>query len=118
MGGSTKCLPGTAVIADSDEGADAKRVGLHTPASVHHGTAGEVRAQRDATLDCAYTANPARFRTAGPGRCGCPPPPGSCKANLGGRTAGGSGWLVLPGWLRGRRDNSGSEGATRRASFG
>ena len=37
-------------------------IGLHTPASVHHGTAGEVREQRQATLDAAYTANPARFR--------------------------------------------------------
>ena len=37
-------------------------IGLHTPASVHHGTALEVRAQRAATLDAAYTAHPARFR--------------------------------------------------------
>jgi hypothetical protein len=37
-------------------------VGLHTAASVHYGTATEVRAQRAATLDAAYTANPARFR--------------------------------------------------------
>jgi putative transposase len=37
-------------------------VGLHTPASVHYGTAGEIRAQRARTLDAAYTANPARFR--------------------------------------------------------
>jgi putative transposase len=37
-------------------------IGLHTPASVHHGTAGEIRAQRGATLDAAYAANPARFR--------------------------------------------------------
>jgi len=36
-------------------------LGLHTPASVHHGTAGEVRAQRAATLHAAYAANPARF---------------------------------------------------------
>jgi putative transposase len=36
-------------------------LGLHTPASVHHGTAGEVRAQRAATLQAAYAANPARF---------------------------------------------------------
>jgi putative transposase len=36
-------------------------IGLHTPASVHHGTAGEIRAQRAATLDAAYTANPTRF---------------------------------------------------------
>jgi len=37
-------------------------IGLHTPASVHHGTATEIRAQRVVTLDAAYTANPARFR--------------------------------------------------------
>jgi putative transposase len=34
----------------------------HTPASVHYGTATEVRARRAATLDAAYAANPARFR--------------------------------------------------------
>jgi putative transposase len=37
-------------------------IGLHTPASVHYGTADQIRAQRAATLDAAYTANPARFR--------------------------------------------------------
>ena len=37
-------------------------IGLHTPASVHHGTAHEIRALRQATLDAAYTANPDRFR--------------------------------------------------------
>lgn len=37
-------------------------IGLHTPASVHHGTATEIRAQRAATLDAAYATNPARFR--------------------------------------------------------
>jgi putative transposase len=37
-------------------------IGLHTPASVHYGTAAEVRAQRAATLDTAYAANPGRFR--------------------------------------------------------
>ncbi len=36
-------------------------IGLHTPASVHYGTAQEIRAQRQATLDVAYRANPARF---------------------------------------------------------
>ena len=35
---------------------------MHTPASVHHGTAREIRALRQATLDAAYTANPDRFR--------------------------------------------------------
>lgn len=36
-------------------------IGLHTPASVHHGTAGEVRALRQQTLDAAYAARPERF---------------------------------------------------------
>ncbi len=35
---------------------------LHTSASVHYGTAREIRAQRQVTLDDAYAANPARFR--------------------------------------------------------
>jgi putative transposase len=37
-------------------------IGLHTPASVHYGTATEIRDQRAVTLDAAYAANPARFR--------------------------------------------------------
>lgn len=37
-------------------------IGLHTPASVHYDTATEIRAQRTATLDAAYAADPARFR--------------------------------------------------------
>jgi putative transposase len=37
-------------------------IGLHTPASVHHDTAIEIRAQRATTLDAAYAANPTRFR--------------------------------------------------------
>ena len=37
-------------------------IGLHTPASVHHGTATGIRAQRETTLHAAYTANPVRFR--------------------------------------------------------
>ena len=37
-------------------------IGLHTPASVHYGTATEVRQQRKATLHAAYDANPSRFR--------------------------------------------------------
>jgi len=36
-------------------------IGLHTPASVHHGTATQVRQQRQATLDAAYASNPERF---------------------------------------------------------
>jgi putative transposase len=37
-------------------------VALHTAASVHYGTATQIQAQRAATLDAAYAANPARFR--------------------------------------------------------
>ncbi len=37
-------------------------VGLHTPASLHYGTATEIRQQRTITLDAAYAANPSRFR--------------------------------------------------------
>ena len=36
-------------------------IGLHTPASVHFGTATEVRAQRQQTLNAAYAAHPERF---------------------------------------------------------
>ena len=36
-------------------------IGLHTPASVHYGTATEIRAGRAETLDAAYAANPCRF---------------------------------------------------------
>lgn len=36
-------------------------IGLHTPASVHYGTAVEVRAQRQHTLDAAYATHPERF---------------------------------------------------------
>lgn len=37
-------------------------IGLHTPASVHYGTAAEIQANRADTLAAAYAANPARFR--------------------------------------------------------
>lgn len=37
-------------------------IAYHTPASVHFGTAAEVRARRSTTLETAYAANPARFR--------------------------------------------------------
>lgn len=36
-------------------------IGLHTPASVHFGTAPQIRAQRQTTLDAAYAAHPERF---------------------------------------------------------
>jgi putative transposase len=37
-------------------------IGLHTPASVHYGTAMEVRTQRQTTLSAAFATNPIRFR--------------------------------------------------------
>jgi putative transposase len=37
-------------------------IGLHTPASVHYGTATEIQSQRQATLTAAFAANPIRFR--------------------------------------------------------
>ncbi len=36
-------------------------IGLHTPASVHYGTATEIRQRRAEILDAAYAANPTRF---------------------------------------------------------
>ena len=36
-------------------------IALHTPASMHLGTAGDVQAARGATLDAAYDMNPRRF---------------------------------------------------------
>jgi putative transposase len=36
-------------------------IGMHTPASVHFGTAEQVRTQRQVTLDRAYAAHPERF---------------------------------------------------------
>ena len=37
-------------------------IALHTPASVHYGTATQVRQQRQRTLHAAYQTNPRRFR--------------------------------------------------------
>ncbi len=37
-------------------------IGLHTPASVHFGTAHEIQRQRAQVLDAAYAAHPERFR--------------------------------------------------------
>ncbi len=45
-------------------------IGFHTPASVYHGTADEIRAQRTAVLDAAYHAHPERFVRGPP----TPPP--------------------------------------------
>jgi putative transposase len=36
-------------------------IGMHTPASVHFGTAEQIQAQRQATLDRAHAAYPERF---------------------------------------------------------
>ncbi len=41
-------------------------IGLHTPASVHHHTATEIRTDRARTLNAAYAANPDRFRRRRP----------------------------------------------------
>ncbi len=41
-------------------------IGLHTPASVHYGTATEIRAQRAEVLDAAYAADPTRFNNRRP----------------------------------------------------
>ncbi len=41
-------------------------IGYHTPASVHFGTATEIRAQRAKTLATAFAANPIRFRNRMP----------------------------------------------------
>ena len=37
------------------------RISLHTPASVHYGTAHDIRAARQTTLDAAWLAHPERF---------------------------------------------------------
>jgi len=37
-------------------------IGLHTPADVHYGRANNIRKQRQAVLDAAYTQTPHRFR--------------------------------------------------------
>ena len=52
-------------------------IGYHTPASVHYGTAAEVRAQRQDTLDAAYAPTPPDSGTAAPNRPSSPPSPGS-----------------------------------------
>jgi hypothetical protein len=36
-------------------------IGMHTPASVHFGTAQQIRAQRQDTLNRAYAEHPERF---------------------------------------------------------
>ena len=45
-------------------------IGWHTPASVHYGTAEEVRQQRAVTLDAAFQSHPERFVSKPP----TPPP--------------------------------------------
>ena len=44
-------------------------IAMHTPASVHDGTAVKIHAKRVATLSAAFLAHPERFR----GRRPCPP---------------------------------------------
>jgi putative transposase len=45
-------------------------IGMHTPATVHDGTAATIQAKRAATLNAAFQAHPERFR----GRRPSPPP--------------------------------------------
>jgi putative transposase len=45
-------------------------IAMHTPASVHDGTAVHIQARRVATLNAAFLAHPERFR----GRRPYPPP--------------------------------------------
>lgn len=42
------------------------RLGWHTPASVHDGTARQIRVERQAVLDAAYATHPERFRKGPP----------------------------------------------------
>ena len=48
-------------------------IGLHTPASVHYGTVGQIRAARQVTLDAAYAAHPERFTADRPTPPALPP---------------------------------------------
>ena len=56
-------------------------IGLHTPYSVHIGTAAAIQDQRQAVLNAACAANPRRFPAA-PGRPRCPARPGSTSRSL------------------------------------
>ena len=47
-------------------------IALHTPATVHYGTADQIRAHRQTTLHAAYGANPRRFRHRRPQPPGLP----------------------------------------------
>ncbi len=53
-------------------------IGFHTPASVYHGTAPEIHAQRAKVLTDAYAAHPERF---GRGRPTPPPLPDTVYIN-------------------------------------
>lgn len=44
-----------------------KALGLHTPASVHYGTATQIRANRAVVLQAAHARNPERLNTPDPG---------------------------------------------------
>ena len=52
-------------------------IGLMTPATVHHGHAEALHADRAHVLDAAYAAKPERFVRHPPTPPPCPPPPGS-----------------------------------------
>ncbi|OLT30503.1 hypothetical protein BJF79_09680 [Actinomadura sp. CNU-125] len=51
-------------------------IGMHTPATVHDGTAAQIQARRAATLHAAFQAHPERFR-------GRPPSPPRYRARSG-----------------------------------
>jgi putative transposase len=53
-----------------------RALGLHIPASVHFGTATQIRAQRALVLEAAYARNPLRSASR-PVPPDCPKPPGS-----------------------------------------
>src|SRR6185437_4578461 len=52
-------------------------IGLHTPASVHDGSAWAIQARRQQVLDDAYAARPERFPRGRPLAPPCPARPGS-----------------------------------------
>jgi hypothetical protein len=52
-------------------------IAMHTPASVHDGTAVKIHAKRIATLNAAFLARPERFRGRRPTRRRCQPKRGS-----------------------------------------
>jgi putative transposase len=52
----------TAYLAHYNTARPHSGIGLHTPATAHDGTAGQIQARRADVLDAAYAASPERFR--------------------------------------------------------